>query len=224
MQGTGGGGGQVEARDRGAGRASFAAAAGSNRGAQASGSPQLPTRGGTGIRVRHRYTGGAVVACSRLRTATRTCRDKLRQAQDLLRHRTPDGDLATIFETALDLLIEHVKKERFATGRTARQGSTEGTGESCSRHIPDSIKRAVFERDGGRCTFTDEHGRRCAETGALEFDHRDGFARTHLHRADRIRLLCRAHNQHAAEQMYGRAFMERARESVDRLEAGTPSG
>ncbi len=148
-------------------------------------------------------------------TASRACRDKLRQAQDLLRHRTPDGDLATIFETALDLLIEHVKKERFATGRTARQGSTEGTGESCSRHIPDSIKRAVFERDGGRCTFTDEHGRRCAETGALEFDHRDGFARTHLHRADRIRLLCRAHNQHAAEKMYGRAFMERARASVD---------
>jgi hypothetical protein len=24
-------------------------------------------------------------------------------------------------------------------------------------------------------------------------------------------LLCRAHNQHAAEQMYGREFMERAR-------------
>ena len=55
---------------------------------------------------------------------------------------------------------------------------------------------------------------------------RDGFARTHLHRADRIRLLCRAHNQHAAEQMYGRAFMERARASVDRFAAspGTASG
>ncbi len=78
----------------------------------------------------------------------------------------------------------------------------------------------------GRCTFLDERGRRCAETGALEFDHQDGFARTHLHRAERIRLLCRAHNQHAAEQMYGRAFMERARVSVDRLPAGAgiPSG
>jgi len=97
---------------------------------------------------------------------------------------------------------------------------------SSSRHIPDAIKREVFERDGGRCTFADEHGRRCGETGALELDHRDGFARTRLHRADRIRLLCHAHNQHAADQMYGRAFMERARASVDRLEAGpgTPSG
>ncbi len=75
----------------------------------------------------------------------------------------------------------------------------------------DAIKRAVFERDGGRCTFADERGRRCAETGALEFDHVDGFARTHTHEVDRIRLLCRAHNQHAAEQAYGRAFSERAR-------------
>ena len=122
-------------------------------------------------------------------TASRECRDKFRQAQDLLRHRIPDGDLATIFEKALDLLIEEVKKERFATSRKARQVPIGETDAASSRHIPDAIKREVFERGGGRCTFADEHGRRCAETGALEFDHRDGFARTRLHRADRIRLL-----------------------------------
>ncbi len=144
------------------------------------------------------------------------CHDKFRKAQDL----------ATIVEKALELLIEQVQKDRFATGRKARQAPVKDADVSPSRHIPDAIKREVFERDGGRCTFTDEHGRRCGETGALEFDHLDGFARTRLHRADRIRLLCRAHNQHAAELMYGRAFMERARASVDRLAArpGTPSG
>jgi hypothetical protein len=159
-------------------------------------------------------------------TASRACHDKFRQAQDLLRHRIPDGDLAAIFEKGLDLLIEQVKKERFATGRKARPAPTENAKASPSRHIPDAIKREVFERDGGRCTFTDGHGRRCCETGALEFDHRDGFARTPVHRADRIRLLCRAHNQHAAERMYGRAFMERARTSTDRfiVDPGTPSG
>jgi hypothetical protein len=51
--------------------------------------------------------------------------------------------------------------------------------------------------------------------GALEFDHVDGFARTHAHEVDGIRLLCRAHNQYAAEQTYGRAFMERARGGRD---------
>ena len=122
-------------------------------------------------------------------TASRACHDKFRQAQDLLRHRIPNGDPATIFENALDLLIEQVKKERFATGRKARQAPVERADGATSRHIPDAIKREVYERDGARCTFTDEHGRRCGETGALEFDHLDGFARTRLHRADRIRLL-----------------------------------
>jgi hypothetical protein len=77
--------------------------------------------------------------------------------------------------------------------------------------IQATASRLCYERDGGRCTFADERGHRCPETGALEFDHLDGFARTHLHQVARIRLLCRAHNQHAAEQAYGRAFMERAR-------------
>ena len=158
-------------------------------------------------------------------TGSRACHDKLRQAQDLLRHRVPDGDLGTIFEKALDLLIDQVKKERFATGRKARHTPSENLDESCSRHIPDRIKREVFERDGGRCTFADDRGRRCTETGALEFDHVDGFARTHLHRADRIRLLCRAHNQHAAEQLYGRAFMDRARGLLEPLpRPGSHSG
>jgi len=144
-------------------------------------------------------------------TASRALRDKLRQAQELLRHRVPDGDLACIVEKALDLLIEQVKKERFAVGRKPRHSSALAAQETRSRHIPDPIRREVYERDGGHCTFVDERGRRCAETGNMEFEHVDGFALTHLHDARSIRLLCCAHNQHAAEKTYGRAFMEQAR-------------
>src|SRR5262249_46450133 len=56
-------------------------------------------------------------------TASLALRDKLRQAQDLLRHRVPDGNLACIFERALDALIDQVKKERFAVGRKPRQAT-----------------------------------------------------------------------------------------------------
>ena len=159
-------------------------------------------------------------------TASRACRDKLRQAQDLLCHRVPDGDVGTIVEKALDALIERVTKERFSEVRKPRKTAAEVEPSAGSRHIPSAIQRAVFERDGGRCTFTDEHGRRCEEKGWLEFDHLDGFARTHLHDAGRIRLLCRAHNQYAAERMYGRDFMQRARASRDPHPTlpGIPSG
>jgi len=146
-------------------------------------------------------------------TGSRHFRDKLRQAQDLLRHRVPNGDLAVVFEKGLDALIDNLLKERFAAGRKPRRERPVAAGLSASPHIPDRIKRAVWERDRGRCAFISDDGRRCCETGGLELDHIDGFAQTHVHDLDRIRLLCRAHNQQAAEQLYGRVFMERLRES-----------
>ena len=71
----------------------------------------------------------------------------------------------------------------------------------------------MYLRDEGRCAFVAEDGRRCCETGGLEFDHIDGLAQTRVHDASRIRLLCRAHNQHAADQLNGRVFMEGLREA-----------
>ena len=156
-------------------------------------------------------------------TAPAAFRDKLREAQDLLRHRVPDGNLAEVLGRALDVLIEQVKKERFAVGRKARDAPEDSEGEASSRHIPDAIKRAVHERDGGRCTFVDAFGNRCPETGGLEFEHEDGYACTHRHEVDRIRLLCRPHNQYSAEQRYGRAFMERARARARSTRPGASS-
>ena len=140
----------------------------------------------------------------------REFREEIREAQALLRHRFPEGDLATLFRAALGVLVADVKKKRFAVGRKPRSDCVAPV-ETNSRHVPDAMKRGVYERDGGRCTFTDSEGRRCDATGALELDHLEGFARTHRHELKALRLLCHAHNQHAADQLYGRAFMEAAR-------------
>ena len=69
----------------------------------------------------------------------------------------------------------------------------------------------VYSRDEARSAFVDKRGKRCEETGMLQFDHIDGFAETRSHDKERIRLLCFRHNQLLAEQRYGREFMERAR-------------
>jgi hypothetical protein len=155
-------------------------------------------------------------------TGSRALRDKVRRAQELLRHRVPTGDVATITEMAYDLLIAQVKKERFAVGRKARQQKPSRKEAPASRHIPDDMKRAVYERDGGQCTFTDEAGRRCAEKGYIEYEHVDGFALTRVHSLETIRLLCRAHNQHAADKLFGREFMDCAR-AKDRATCSGPS-
>jgi hypothetical protein len=155
-------------------------------------------------------------------TASRSFRNWLRQAQALLRHEISDGDIASIVELSLRELVETRMKKRFAVGRKPRATSPKPK-KNGSRHIPAAIKREVFERDGGRCTFTDARGRRCAERGSVQFDHIDGHARTREHRAERMRLLCRAHNQHAADALYGRAFMDKKRAKGRSTRPGTSS-
>ncbi|MCP4569195.1 MAG: hypothetical protein GY841_16595, partial [FCB group bacterium] len=53
-------------------------------------------------------------------TASEQLRGKLQQAQELLRRQVPDGDLASICERALDLLLESLVKKRFALGNKRR--------------------------------------------------------------------------------------------------------
>src|SRR3990167_6757086 len=128
-----------------------------------------------------------------------------------MRHSVPDGDIAEIIERGLDLLITEVKKQRFGIGRKARTPATQPSPSTATRHVPDAMKRAVYERDGGRCTYVANDGRRCPETGGLEFDHADGFARTRAHSVEGLRLRCGPHNQYAANEMYGHTFMDEAR-------------
>jgi hypothetical protein len=132
-------------------------------------------------------------------TASRALRDKLNEARDLLRHANPEGDIASTIERALDLLIEKVKKDRFAVVDKPRQPARPQ--KPGSRNIPAAVRREVYKRDEGRCTFETSDGHRCNERGRLEFDHIEGFARTREHSVEKIRLRCRAHNQLAAEQM-----------------------
>lgn len=154
-------------------------------------------------------------------TIDNALRAKVEQALELMRHRVGPGNFAAVIDEALDLLIEKVKKERFGVGRRPRPQRPEPVpGEGAegsphvSRHIPAAIKRAVYERDEGRCTFVSHDGRRCSETGGLEFDHLDGFAITREHSVEGIALRCRPHNLHAAEQVYGADKMVRLKNSL----------
>jgi hypothetical protein len=147
-------------------------------------------------------------------TASRALCDKLREAQALLGHQIPDGDLGEIFSRALDLLVAEAKRKRFAqTSRPKRRAphASEAGAASArpSRHVPAWIKRAVAERDAQRCTFVARSGRRCDARERLEFHHLEPWARAHAHSVDRITLRCSAHNRHAAERDFGRAHMDR---------------
>jgi 5-methylcytosine-specific restriction endonuclease McrA len=71
------------------------------------------------------------------------------------------------------------------------------------------VAREVYARDGERCTFVSDDGLRCEETGFLELDHVTPKARGGTEDAGNLRVRCRAHNQHYADETYGREYMER---------------
>jgi hypothetical protein len=79
------------------------------------------------------------------------------------------------------------------------------------RHIPASVRRAVFARDEGRCTYADSSGRRCAETHGLELHHLRAFAQGGEHTEANLALRCHPHNALAAEEDFGRELIELAR-------------
>jgi hypothetical protein len=79
-------------------------------------------------------------------TIPRETYDKLRQAQDLLRHRVPNGDVAVIVDRALTLLLSELHKTKHAAVERPRASQANAVH---SRHVPADVKRAVWDRDGG---------------------------------------------------------------------------
>jgi hypothetical protein len=91
------------------------------------------------------------------------------------------------------------------------------------RYIPAAVRRAVWERDGGRCTYVDATGQRCRERACLEFDHIDPYARGGSSAVSNLRLACRSHNGLAAEQAFGRDFIDRKKQMSALEPAPSPS-
>ena len=145
--------------------------------------------------------------------------EDLLAVQALLGHALPSGDVAEVFRRAVRELRRKLEKQKFA--KCARPRPQRGAAKG--RHIPAAVKRAVCERDGDRCTFVSDQGKRCEARRALEFDHVEAFARGGESTIGNLRLRCRAHNQFEAECAFSAEFMagkrEQARERAARAKA-----
>ncbi len=117
-----------------------------------------------------------------------------------------------MLDRALDALIGQIERRRFGTGsRVERNGTIRRSRPRASGvrkgYIPARVRRAVWERDGGRCTFVSARGHRCNAQRFLEFDHVVPVARGGASTVEGLRLRCRAHNQYEAERVFGAEFM-----------------
>ena len=151
-------------------------------------------------------------------TATADTRDKLRAAQDLLRHAVPTGDVAQVIDRALTLLLKDLARKKF--GATDRPRANRGTAAG-RREVAANVRRMAWSRDDGRCGFVSKTGRRCNARAFIEFDHVVPYGAGGEGTVENIRLLCRAHNAFESERFYGRG--RPARSNSSREEFAPPS-
>lgn len=158
-------------------------------------------------------------------TIPKSMHDKIRRAQCLLSHAIPSGDVAKVLERALDLMLAYeerrISSARPATTKSSRPGRVPSKvpASSRGRYIPPRVRRAVWERDQGQCTFVTLAGHRCSARRFLEIDHVEPVARGGRSTVEGLRLRCRAHNQYTAEQTFGTEFMNQKREQARRERA-----
>ena len=124
-------------------------------------------------------------------TASAELRDKLERLQALMRSSVPDGDLGAIVEQAVTEKLQRLEARRFARTQAPRKTLSQSETAPTTRQIPAAVKRAVYERDGGRCRYEDEQGRRCTARQGLEFHHRRPFGRGGDHSVANVSLACK---------------------------------
>jgi hypothetical protein len=133
----------------------------------------------------------------------------IERAKLVLRHKYPEGRLEDILRDALEILIERKDPQKRLGLKEGEKGGEIApppeprflTAWRGGRYIAARVKRAVWQRDEGRCTWRFDDGRPCGSRDALEFDHFRPFAKGgRSDDARNVRLLCRMHNRMAAKE------------------------
>jgi hypothetical protein len=153
----------------------------------------------------------------------------LEEARDLLAHQNPTRDFVEVQRRALELLVAQLRQRKHASRAGAaanEQSDAPRSGEAApssnmaeyiaasdprtrrARRPTAAVARAVWHRDEGRCTFIDQRDQRCRETSMLEYHHELAHALGGPATSDNLHLRCRSHNVLAAEQDFGRVFVQ----------------
>jgi HNH endonuclease len=137
-------------------------------------------------------------------TVSRQFMETLEQTKDALSHSHPGASTEEILMACMQLTLAKKAKQKGLVERPL-----ETPRPSCPDHVPAHVRRAVMERSGGRCEWVFDNGERCDSAYQVECDHIDPKALGGRATIENMRAACRGHNQLAARQVFGDAFMDR---------------
>ena len=104
-------------------------------------------------------------------TASAEFRDKIDRLSALML----GVDLASVMEAAVSEKLERLEAKRFGKTKTPRKGLEEANTSPGVRGISAPVRRFVWERDGGQCTYETKDGRRCPAREGVEFHHDEPY-------------------------------------------------
>ena len=136
-------------------------------------------------------------------TVSKQFLDKLDAARRGQGHAQPGASAEKVIEAALDLLLAQQARRR---GEVKKPQQNPRPTKNPS-HIPAAVRREVWSRDEGKCTWPLDSGGICGSTLRLEIDHVVPRGRGGPSTVENCRLACAMHNQLAARQVYGDDWM-----------------
>jgi HNH endonuclease len=172
-------------------------------------------------------------------TVSREFLRDLERARDGLSHAIPSATTEQVLQVALRLLLEtqarargQVKRPRSSIAAAAPLAEVPADTAATPREvsspialipteppsprrtgpretIPAAVRRAVWERDQGRCAWPLDAGGCCGSTHQLELDHVVPWARDGEPTVENLRLVCHRHNLLAARRAFGTRVMAR---------------
>ncbi len=133
----------------------------------------------------------------------------------LLSHQIPSASIKDLLSFALKNAVktltpkepkEKAVPKKAATKKDPEKLAPPAQNEAVRRHLPAQVKRVVWHRDRGQCTYSHD-GKRCTSKHSLENDHIKPFALGGESTMENLRLRCKSHNQLAALQVFGATKM-----------------
>jgi hypothetical protein len=113
-------------------------------------------------------------------------------ARAIVSRKHPGATVEDVFNELVEFYLKHkAPKDRKPPAPGPR-----------TRHIPAATRDRVMLRDKQRCTFKSSSGSKCNSTHNLQIDHIKPFALGGTHDAQNLRVLCAAHNRHAARKIF----------------------
>lgn len=137
---------------------------------------------------------------------------ELNEVKAALSHLVPDGNLEAVLRLCMQKTLDDCARRQRADVKAPREtieGRMKAKRKKLTRYVTAAVRRAVWKRDGGRCTFVGPDGKRCGSTFRLQLDHLRPHAWGGEATIENLALRCAVHNLHRAREHFGAAHMSK---------------